>query len=168
MDMQLISTDMLVKAYGDSTDGISIFKGSKRVGYISSLREDFSKKAKRKTVQKEFNNRRTEQSRDLMPEAVEEMKVFLENQLAKYDCEVFINQTQPNVHINGCKCYITVNPLTGKHRLGISNPNKDSSEMAEQIDPCFKISASDAPHHILANGLERDDIVEAIIQVCLK
>ena len=28
MDLQLITTEMVVEAYGDTTDGISVFKGS--------------------------------------------------------------------------------------------------------------------------------------------
>ncbi|WQN07485.1 transcription terminator [Escherichia phage vB-Eco-KMB23] len=166
MDLQLITTEMVVEAYGDTTDGISVFKGNRRVGYITDLKKDLAKQVKRKTTIKEYRNRRLEQARDMLPDAVEEMKVFLENQLAKYDCDVFINQTQPNVHINSCKCYIIVNPLTGKHRLGISNPNRSASDMAEDVAACFKISKSPAEHHILINGLSQDDIIEVIKTLC--
>lgn len=167
MDLQLITTEMVVEAYGDTTDGISVFKGNRRVGYITDLKKDLAKQVKRKTTIKEYRNRRLEQARDMLPDAVEEMKVFLENQFAKYDCEVFINQTQPNVHINSCKCYIIVNPLTGKHRLGISNPNRSASDMAEDVAACFKISKSPAEHHILINGLSQDDIIEVIKTLCM-
>lgn len=166
MNMQLITNEMVVAAYGDRTDGISVFKGTRRVGYLTDLRKDYAKNAKRKTTAKEYRNRRLEAVRDLMPDAVEEMKDYLENQLVKFDCTVFINQTQPNVHINNCKCYIIVNPITGKHRLGVSNPNKSASEMAEEVPACFKISASPAEHHILINNLEKDDIIEAIKALC--
>ncbi|MGZ7278213.1 transcription termination factor Alc, partial [Streptococcus pyogenes] len=69
-----------------------------------------------------------------MPEAVEEMRSFLDNHLTKYGAEVMINISQPNVHVNGCKCYIIVDPIYGKHRLGVSNPRLSASEMAEMVD----------------------------------
>lgn len=76
MDLQLITTEMVVEAYGDTTDGISVFKGNRRVGYITDLKKDLAKQVKRKTTIKEYRNRRLEQARDMLPDAVEEMKVF--------------------------------------------------------------------------------------------
>ena len=46
MDLQLITTEMVVEAYGDTTDGISVFKGNRRVGYITDLKKDLAKQAK--------------------------------------------------------------------------------------------------------------------------
>ncbi|AVH86055.1 hypothetical protein G28_00229 [Escherichia phage vB_EcoM-G28] len=47
MDLQLITTEMVVEAYGDTTDGISVFKGNRRVGYITDLKKDLAKQVKR-------------------------------------------------------------------------------------------------------------------------
>ncbi|WP_430517529.1 transcription termination factor Alc, partial [Escherichia coli] len=58
MDLQLITTEMVVEAYGDTTDGISVFKGNRRVGYITDLKKDLAKQVKRKTTIKEYRNRR--------------------------------------------------------------------------------------------------------------
>jgi cellobiose phosphorylase len=165
MNLQLITNEMLVEKYGDRHDGISVYKGSRRVGYLTDLRMAYAKDNKKRKKQKEYNNKVTEARREAMPEAVNEMKEFLENQLAKHNAEVFINETQPNVHINGCKCYITVDPIYNKHRLGIYHPEMSSSDMADEISG-FTISKSDSEHHVLWNSMTRDDIVETIIKLC--
>ncbi|QQG32164.1 inhibitor of host transcription [Citrobacter phage CkP1] len=167
MNLQLITNEMLVEKYGDRHDGISIYKGSRRVGYLTDLRISYAKESKKKVKQKEYNTKATEARRDAMPEAVNEMKVFLENHLSKFNAEVFINETQPNVHINDCKCYIIVDPIYGKHRLGIQHSSLDANDMASLVDE-FPISSSTAKHHVLWNSLSRDDIVEVIIKLCSK
>lgn len=166
MNMQLITNEMLVAKYGDRHDGISIYKGSKRVGYITDLRTAFAKDNKKRKAQKEYSNKVAEARREAMPEAVEEMKDFLENQLSKHGADVFINISQPNVHLNGHKCYITVDPVYGKHRLGIIHASMDSSEMAEEVDSLYKLSPCDFDRQILINSIERDAIVETIIKLC--
>ncbi|WWS25134.1 hypothetical protein vBKpnAMK6_00180 [Klebsiella phage vB_Kpn_AM_K6] len=94
---------------------------------------------------------------------------FLDNHLAKYGAEVFKNITQPNVHANGCKCYVIVDPIYGKHRLGIMHRELNYSEMAEYVEACFKCSPSESSdRHILISGLSRDDIVEVILKLCSK
>ncbi|AWD90387.1 inhibitor of host transcription [Erwinia phage Cronus] len=166
MNMQLITNEMLVEKYGDRHDGICVFNGGKTVGFLTDLRTAFAKDQKKRRKQKDYTDRVTEARRDAMPEAVNEMKEYLENQLAKYDADVFINLTQPNVHLNGHKLYITVDPIYGKHRLGIMHASMSSSELAEEVDTCYRISYSDSPRHILINGIEKDAIVETIIKLC--
>lgn len=164
MNMQLITNEMLVEKYGDRHDGICVYNGGKTVGYLTDLRIAFAKDQKKRKKQKEYNNQTTEKRRELMGYAVEEMKQYLETHLCKYGAEVMINISQPNVHLNGHKCYITVEPIYGAHRLGIQHASMTADEMANEVE--FKISASDAPHHILMNGLTPDDIVETIIKLC--
>lgn len=166
MNMQLITNEMLVAEYGDRHDGIYIYKGSRTVGFISDLRTAYAKNNKKRKKQKEYSNKVAEARREAMPEAVEEMKDFLENQLSKYDAEVFINISQPNVHLNGHKCYITVDPVYGKHRLGIIHASMNSSEMAEEVDTIYKLSPCDSDRQILINSIEKDAIVETIIKLC--
>ncbi|UVD32625.1 hypothetical protein ENTB43_204 [Enterobacter phage Entb_43] len=167
--LNLITAEELVEIYeGTHHDGIRIFKNSRPLGYITDLRVAYSRDQKRQKARKEYSNRVNEERAEKMPEAVEEMRSFLDNHLAKYGAEVMINISQPNVHVNGCKCYIIVDPIYGKHRLGVSNPRLSASEMAEMVDPCFKIQNSPAEHHILINGLSQDDIVQAIIKLCSK
>ncbi len=166
MDMQSITNEMIVIKYGDRHDGIQVYKGNRRVGYLTDLRRDMFNAKKSRTKQKEYNNKAAEARREAMPEAVEEMKDFLENQLSKYGAEVFINISQPNVHLNGNKCYITVDPVHGKHRLGIIHVSMDSSEMAEEVDTLYKLSPCVSDRQILINSIERDAIVETIIKLC--
>ena len=167
MNLQLITNEMLVNKFGDRHDGISIYKGERRVGYLTDLRQTFAKEGRKKTKQKEYNTKATEARKEAMPEAVGAMKLFLESHLTKHGAEVFINETQPNVHINGSKCYIVVDPIYGKHRLGISHSELDSNDMAAMIDE-FPISNSSARRHVLWNSLSQDDIVEVIVKLCSK
>lgn len=43
MNINLIPTDLLVKKYGTHSDGIYIWKGEKRIGFISDLRVQYAK-----------------------------------------------------------------------------------------------------------------------------
>lgn len=165
--MCLISNEMLVEQYGDRHDGIKVYKGSRAVGFLTDLRKKYASNEKLKRKSKEYRNKRSEERLEMLPEAVEEMKEFLDNQLAKYDCKVFVNITQPNVHINGCKCYIIVDPIYQKHRLGIVHSNMNYSEMAEELETCFNLTPSNHPNHILISGMSQDDIVETIVKICL-
>lgn len=168
MNMQLITNDMLVEKYGDMHNGIQVFSKGRPVGYLSDLRMAYSKDQSKRKKQKEYNNKVTEARRDAMPDAVNEALDYFKSHFSKYDCEVFINISQPNIHINECKCYIIIDPIYGLHRLGIHNPNKSADDMASEVGMNFKISNSNSPHHILINGLDYDAIVETITQLCLK
>ena len=165
MNMQLITNEMIVKAYGDSTDGIQVFKGSRAVGYLTDLRVTMARNAKKKIKQKEYSTRYTEEKREAMPEAVNAMVEFLQNNLSKYDADVFINISQPNVKIAGITFYLICDPLGDKtNRLGISSPYHTAEELCMMFDT-YKIQC-DNPKTVLINSLSRDDIIE-IINKCL-
>ncbi|WMU95662.1 hypothetical protein [Escherichia phage pEC-M719-6WT.2] len=166
MDMQLISNEMIVNEYGDRHDGIYVYKGTKKIGLMTDLRKKLASNKKLKAKQKEYRDKKSEERKEALHESVPEMVDFLKNHLVKYDAEVFINQTQPNVHINGCVCYVVVEPLTLQHRLGIKHPVLTQDDMADEVGNQFRISASDSTNHILLNGLSQDDIVEVIIKLC--
>lgn len=167
--LNLITAEELVEIYeGTHHDDIRVFKGSRPLGYITDLRIAYSRDQKRQKARKEYTNRVNEERAEKMPAAVDEMVSFLDSHLTKFGAEVMVNISQPNVHVNGCKCYIIVDPIYGKHRLGVSNPRRSAAEMAEDVDTCFKIQNSPAEHHILINGMSQDDIVQAIIKLCSK
>lgn len=169
MDMQAITLDMVVNKYGTHSDGIFVWNGTKKVGFVTDLRTHMARKEAARKKQKEYTNRVNEQRAEALPEAVDEMIDFLDNHLAKYGAEVFKNITQPNVHANGCKCYVIVDPIYCKHRLGIMHRELNYSEMAEYVEACFKCSPSESSdRHILISGLSRDDIVEVILKLCSK
>lgn len=165
MNMQMITNEMIVKAYGDSTDGIQVFKGSRAVGYLTDLRVTMARNAKKKIKQKEYSTRYTEEKREAMPEAVNAMVEFLQNNLSKYDANVFINISQPNVKIDGITFYLICDPLGDKtNRLGISSPYHTSEELCVMFET-YKIQCEN-PKTVLINSLSRDDIIE-IINKCL-
>lgn len=166
MDMQAISNDQIVEHFGDRHDGIFVYKGLKTVGYLTDLRIALSRKASLKLKQKEYSNKVNEERNEKMPEAVEEMREFLDNNLSKFGCEVFVNITQPNVHVNGCKCYIIVDPIRGKHQLGIMHRELSYDLMAAEI-PGFSCSNTNSTRHILFRGMSKDDLIETIKKICL-
>ena len=168
MNLQNISNDDVVAHFeGTSHDGIYVYKGQKKLGFISDLRVTMGRKLAAKFKQKQYSTKQVEERREAMPAAVEEMRSFLENQMSKYGAEVKINITQPNVHLNGHKCYIICDPLSDKfNRLGIKHLYKTGEDMAFELNG-YKTQLDKAPKHILVNNLSRDEIVEVIKKLCL-
>ncbi|QPI13887.1 inhibitor of host transcription [Serratia phage 4S] len=162
-----ISVETLIEAYTNgmgTTDGIRIFKENGRpLGYVTDLRTKYAQAGSRERKEQERRERIKAERAEKMPEAVAEMISFLENNLK--GAEVFKNITQPNVKVNDCTCYVTVDPIDQNHRLGIMHSHLSSSEMASLIEG-FSISYGNTECHILWNGLSRDDIVETINKVC--
>lgn len=170
MNMALISNENVVEHFapGGKHDGICVFDvRGRNIGFITDLRLSMAREAKNKANQKARSDKMTAERREKMQPAVEEMVEYLKNQLAKYDAEIFINQTQPNVVLNGHKCYITVEPIYNQHRLGIMHKSLDANTMASMVTD-FRISSSPHENHVLWNGLSQDDIVETIIKLCTK
>lgn len=164
MNLQAITTEMLIAEYGDRADDFYIWKGNKRIGFINDLRLTLGRKVAAKVKQKAYSTKQTEERREAMPQAVEEMVEFLANNLP--NAEVFINITQPNVRIDGHKFYIICDPLTDKfNRLGIVHSELNSDEVSALIDNSHKVQ-SESARHVLVNGLSRDDIVEVIKKLC--
>lgn len=166
MHLSQITNEMVVEKYGDSTDGIFVYKNGKSVGYLTDLRIAYHKNHKTRKAQKEYNNKTTERSRELMPEFVKETCEFLDNHLSKLGANVFINITQPNVHLNGNKCYVICNPISQKFQLGVYHKEYDYNYMAEEFPGTICSSSPTAEHHILFRSLERDDLLEIIKKLC--
>lgn len=164
MNLQLITNDQIVAEFGDHHDGIFVYKGEKKIGFLSDLRLKLGRKVAQKIKQKAYTTAQTEERREAMPQAVEEMIEFLTNNLP--NAEVFKNITQPNVHINGHKFYVICDPLTDKYnRLGIHHSEMDADEVAMLIDTSHSIS-TESGKNVLVNGLSRDNIVEVIKTLC--
>lgn len=163
---QITANDLIAAfAPNGSTDDIRIFNEKGRaVGYITDLRIKFDQKHRASKKQKEYNNKITEERREKMPEAVNEMVEFLSNNLQG---EAFINISQPNVKINGCTCYITVDPMyDNQHRLAIMHRELTTVEMIDMVKDFRVSSGNTSDRQVLFNGLTRDDIVETIKKVC--
>ena len=157
-----LTTEVLVKMFGDTADWYSILKNGRRVGTISDLRaavlkrqEQEVKKLKQSKAQSELNKSNTVRS-------ISDAKRFFETELK--NAEVFINRTQPNVHINNCKCYIVCGP-TSKVRLGVKHHTKTFDDMLQEAAIPGLPNAD--PNHILFDNLSLDDAKDLIKLLCI-
>ena len=164
--MNNITIDQIVSKYGTHHDGISVFDHRKRVGYITDLRQCIYRNITKNMKQKEYSGKATEKRREAMPDAVMEMKSFLQDQLTKYGAEVFINISQPNVSLNGHKIYVIVDPIYGKHRLGIMHNYLTYDEMAAELDNSYSVVSNASRNHLLINSIDQDGIVEVVLKLC--
>lgn len=92
---------------------------------------------------------------------IEEMKRVLEMEFPKAD--VFINKTQPNVHINGCKCYI-ICTSAATYRLGIMHKETSFDDMQTIAEMQGVPSAS--KRHILFNYIDQETLIKLIKLLC--
>lgn len=164
MDLQTISNSDLVNKYGTSTDGIFVYNGNSKVGYLTDLRISTAKSESKRLKQKEYTNQINELRAERMPEAVQEMCMFLESYLTKFGANVFINISQPNIHLNGVKYYVIVDPIYGKHSLGVLHPTLTFGDMAIIIDK--NASPSQSNNHILFRSLDQDEIINVVLKLC--
>lgn len=156
-----LTSEILTKMFGDSCDWYSVLKNGKRVGSFSDLRkivikkqEDELKKAKRKSDQNILNQKNTLKS-------ISDAKRFFESEFK--DSDVFINRTQPNLIVNGSRCYIICGP-TDKIRLGILHKSKTFDDMLQESGVEGLPNAS--KNHILFDGLTLEDAKSLIKQLC--
>ncbi|QFR56176.1 host alc inhibitory protein [Serratia phage Muldoon] len=169
MNLQLITNQMILDTFapGGSEDGIYAYnEKGKNLGFLSDLRIALARKDKAYRVAQERRQRENQERDEKMPQAVDDMIAFLENNLTKIDATVFKNITQPNVHACGHKFYLIVDPLHGNHRLGIMHATKYHADLVLDFEG-YKIQGKDmGTKHILINGLSQDEIVEIILKVC--
>ncbi|ADG60122.1 inhibitor of host transcription [Acinetobacter phage Acj9] len=160
---QSLTQEVLTKMFGDSSDWYSVLKNGKRVGSFADLRkavldkqERDRKKAKRAEEQSTLNKHNTKRS-------IEDTKRFFESSIK--NGKVFINRTQPNIHINDCKCYIVCGP-TNKIRLGIMHHTKSFDEM--QNEAGIKGLPNMSKNHILFDNIDLDEAKALIDLLCGK
>ena len=148
--MQSLTPEVLTTLFGDSSDWYSVHKNGKRVGSFSDLRK--------KVLDEQARQSKTKILRE---DNILEMEKFLGERIK--NGEVFINRSQPNLHINGCKCYITCSH-TGRHRLGILHATMTFDEMQQLAETIGVPSVSN--RHILFNNVDNDQIIELISLLC--
>ena len=147
---QSLTQEVLTTLFGDSSDWYSVLKNGKRVGTFADLRKQVLTEQSRKNkvkIDREDN--------------IIEMEQFLGGRIK--NGEVFINRSQPNVHINGHKCYITCSH-TGRHRLGILHDTMTFDEMEQLAE--IKGVPSASSRHILFNNVDNDQIIDLINLLC--
>ena len=169
MNLQLITNQMILDTFAPNgrEDGIYAYnEKGKNLGFLTDLRIALARKDKAYRVAQERRVKESALRDEKMPQAVEEMILFLQNNLTKIDADVFKNITQPNVHAMGHKFYLIVDPLNGNHRLGIMHATKSHADLVLEFDG-YKIQGKDmGTRHLLINGVSQDDIVEIILKVC--
>lgn len=152
-----LTPEVLVTIYGDSSDWCSVFKNGKRVGYFSDLRKDYLKKQ----ALKDQAEKRKFHAELMKDDSIKSAKKFFEENLK--DAHVFINETQPNVHINGSKCYIICGP-TSKVRLSLLHSELSFDEMINLTGRDAKPSTS--KRQALWDNLEYEEALEIITTLC--
>ena len=156
---QTLTQEVLTKMFGDSCDWYSVLKNGKRVGSFVDLRKAVLKrqeqadKAERAKMLSALNK----------DDNIREAKLFFEREIKNGEC--FINKSQPNVHINGCKCYIICGN-SGKIRLGVMHSTMTFDEMQQMAGRPGKPNAS--KNHILFDNITLDEAKDLINLLCGK
>lgn len=156
---ETLTPDVLVQLFGDSKDWCSVFKNGSRVGYFQDLRKQVLKKQalNDKNEKKKFHDQIMKNTN------IKEAKKFFEDRIK--NGEVFINETQPNIHINGSKVYIICGN-TPKIRMSITHKELEFDDM--QIITERKGTPSTSKNHILFDALDLEEAAEIITTLCGK
>lgn len=154
-----LTPDVLVEMFGDSQDWYSVLKDGKRVGSFSDLRK--------KVLKKQELQDKAERQRFLAglnkDDNIREAKKYFEGRIK--NGEVFINETQPNIHINDCKVYIICGS-SPKIRMGILHNEMTFDDM-QQISG-LEGKPTTCNRHILFDGLTLEDAADLIDLICGK
>ena len=155
--MHQLTPDVLVEIFGDSKDWMSVLKNGKRVGTFSELR----KRVLDAQARKDKDESRKVLAAIMKNDNIAEAKKYFESNIK--NAEVFINQTQPNVHLNGSKCYIICGS-TEKVRLGIMHAEMTFDEMQNATGLEGKPNSS--KRHILFDNLTHEEARDIILTLC--
>ncbi|AZU98633.1 hypothetical protein [Acinetobacter phage AbTZA1] len=148
-----LTEDVLVEMFGDSKDWCSVFKDGKRVGYFADLRKEV---LKRQTLADKKERKKFHDSL-MLNDNISETKRFLESRLK--NAHVFINETQPNVHLNGSKFYIICG-ATPKIRMGVTHKELDFDQIVQLAEREARQSSS--KRHALFSNLDLEEAAQLI------
>lgn len=154
-----LTPEVLTEMFGDSSDWYSVLKNGKRVGSFADLR----KRVLTAQAQKDKAERAKLLAALNKDDHIREARMFFESEIK--NGEVFINQSQPNVHINGCKCYI----ICGNGyaiRLGILHATMSFDEMQQMAGR--KGKPNKAKNHILFDNITLEEGKDLINLLCGK
>lgn len=159
--VQSLTQEVLVSMFGDSKDWYSVLKNGKRVGSFSDLRKRVLAAQAAREAKERAKTKAKEYYAENKDDAINDAKKYFESEIK--NGEVFINRTQPNVHINGCKCYIICG-VYGKIRLGILHHTLTFDEM--QTISGVKGTPNTAKNHILFDNITLDEGKDLINLLC--
>ncbi|EQA7786889.1 transcription termination factor Alc [Acinetobacter baumannii] len=152
-----LTPEVLVEMFGDDKDWYSVLKNGKRVGSFADLR----KLVLKRQALADAEERKKFHANLMKDDNIKEAKKYFDENLK--NAEVFINETQPNIHINGSKCYIICGS-SQKIRMSIMHKDLTFDEM--QNISGLEGKPSTSKRHILFDGLTLEEAKDLIILLC--
>lgn len=157
-----LTAPVLTEMFGDDCDWYSVLKNGKRVGTFSELRakvlhkQQLEDKAERKKFHDKIMKQKT----------IKETFDYLEQNAPK-NANVFMNQTQPNIHMNGHKVYVVCGPVE-KVRMSITHKSLSFDEMQLMIEHLgYSVrSNKSAKTHISFDGVMPEQIFGILNILC--
>lgn len=152
-----------------TSDGIQLFNEKGRsVGYVTDLKvkycQDYNSKAgNRKAAQKKAAARK-----EIIGDLAQEMEQYLQSELNVG--KVFINETMPNVDVNGQRFYVIIgNTLENSIRLNIRHSEFTADELNDLVTGYKAKSHDDLdPKNAIFGSLSKEDVVSIIHQLADK
>lgn len=159
---QSLTAEVLTEMFGDSCDWYSVLKNGKRVGTFSDLRKQVLHKQTLadKAEKKKFHDQILKQK------TIKETFEYLVKH-APENAEVFMNETQPNIHMNGNKIYIICGPVE-RVRMSITHKSLTFDEMQLLIDHLGHSVRTNktAKTHISFDGVLAEQVFEILQILC--
>lgn len=147
-------------------DGIQVFNEKGRsVGYLTDLKVKYCQAYNTKSTRKKSAKKIAEARSEVIHELAEEMQMFLQSELVTG--RVFINETMPNIDVNGERFYVIIgSSLESSLRLNI----RHSTFTAEELDDMVvgytaKSHDKDDAKNAMFGGLCKEDVVSIINQL---
>lgn len=153
-----------------TTDGIQVFNEKGRsVGYLTDLKVKYCQKSNAKANARASQKVRSSKRKEVISDLAEEMTLFLRSELRVGD--VFINETMPNVDVNGERFYIIIgDSLESSIRLNIRHKEFTADDFNDIIVGGYtaKCHDSDDIHNVMFSSLSKEDVAFIINQLADK
>ncbi|QHJ78835.1 MAG: hypothetical protein [Caudoviricetes sp.] len=168
-----ITVEQLISEYtvnGEGySDGIQIFNANKRaVGFVTDLKVKLCSKGNTKAAINKRAKIRAEERKQVIGELSEEMECFIRSECP--NVSVFINETMPNVDINGTRFYIIIgHSLENSIRLNVCHSEFNADDWNDMITG-YKCRSHDSENerNVMFGSLSRDDVASILNQVAEK
>ncbi|AIA64827.1 inhibitor of host transcription [Cronobacter phage S13] len=153
-----------------TTDGIQVFNEKGRpVGYLTDLKIKFCQKSNAKVKAKASQKLRAAERKEIISDLVEEMILFLRSELRVGD--VFVNETMPNVDVNGERFYVIIgNSLDSSIRLNIRHKEFVADDFNDILVGGYTAKCHDETdiHNVMFSSLSKEDVAFIINQLADK
>lgn len=166
-----VSAEQVIEMFAPNghTDGIQVFNEKGRsIGYLTDLKTKFCQKSNAKLTARVGQKKRTAKRNEVINELVEEMVLFLRSECPKGD--VFVNETMPNVDVNGERFYIIIgNTLDNSIRLNIRHKEFTADDLNDMVMG-YTAKSHDAadPRNVMFSQLSKEDVAFIINQLADK